>query len=36
MQRGTTHQMLGLGPDFGVTSVNYRLSELLSRGGPPQ
>lgn len=23
-------------PDFGVTSVNYRLSELLSRGGPPR
>jgi len=26
----------GREPDFGVTSVNYRLSELLSRGGPPQ
>jgi hypothetical protein len=25
----------GREPDFGVTSVNYRLSELLSRGGPP-
>ena len=26
----------GREPDFGVTSVNYRLSELLSRGGPPR
>ena len=25
----------GREPDLGVTSVNYRLSELLSRGGPP-
>ena len=23
-------------PDFGVTSVNYKLEDLLSRGGPPQ
>ena len=22
-------------PDFGVTSVNYKLSELVARGGPP-
>ena len=29
-------QPFGREPDFGVTSVNYRLSELLSRGGPPQ
>ncbi len=26
----------GREPDFGVTSVNYKLSELLRRGGPPQ
>jgi hypothetical protein len=26
----------GREPDFGVTSVNYRLSDLLSRGGPPR
>jgi hypothetical protein len=25
----------GREPDFGVTSVNYRLSELLNKGGPP-
>jgi len=23
-------------PDFGVTSVNYKLEDLLTRGGPPQ
>ena len=23
-------------PDFGVTSANYKLEDLLSRGGPPQ
>ncbi|MBF0262091.1 MAG: DUF3883 domain-containing protein [Magnetococcales bacterium] len=23
-------------PDFGATSVNYRLSELLAKGGPPK
>lgn len=33
MQRGVTHQVLVLEPDFGVTNVNYRLLELLSRGG---
>ncbi|PIP36626.1 MAG: RNA helicase [Desulfobacterales bacterium CG23_combo_of_CG06-09_8_20_14_all_52_9] len=26
----------GREPDFGVTSVNYRLSELLAKGGPPR
>ncbi|MDD3553579.1 MAG: helicase-related protein [Deltaproteobacteria bacterium] len=26
----------GREPDFGVTSVNYRLSELLSKGGQPR
>lgn len=26
----------GREPDFGVTSVNYRLSELLDKGGPPR
>jgi len=26
----------GREPDFGVTSVNYRLSELLDKGGPPK
>ena len=25
----------GREPDFGVTSVNYRLAELLNKGGPP-
>lgn len=23
-------------PDFGVTSINYKLEDLLTRGGPPQ
>ncbi len=26
----------GREPDFGVTSVNYQLSELLDKGGPPR
>ncbi|MCK9521707.1 MAG: DUF3883 domain-containing protein [Proteobacteria bacterium] len=26
----------GTEPDFGATSVNYKLSELLSKGGPPR
>ena len=26
----------GREPDFGVTSVNYRLPELIKKGGPPQ
>lgn len=26
----------GREPDFGVTSVNYRLAELLDKGGPPR
>lgn len=30
------HEPFGREPDFGVTSVNYKLPELLSRGGPPQ
>ena len=36
MQRGGIHQVLCLELDFGVTSMNYRLSALLSRGGPPR
>ncbi len=26
----------GREPDFGVTSVNYRLPELINKGGPPK
>ncbi|MDI9470065.1 MAG: DUF3883 domain-containing protein [Bacillota bacterium] len=26
----------GREPDFGVTSVNYRLPELINKGGPPR
>jgi hypothetical protein len=32
-ESGQNH--LGVEPDFGVTSVNYELKELLARSSPP-
>jgi len=32
----SVREPFGREPDFGMTSVNYRISELLSRGGPPR